>query len=433
MSNVYGRRDRTARLLKLQILLWQNPNGLKVDEIAQKCSISRKTAYRDLKALETELEIPIWEKGSNRGIIEGYFLPPIHFTKMEAINIFLALRLTERYSLIYNPAVASMFMKLNSVVSQPLQKYVQDALEYMETKPQNERIINNLNKLAEAWLSRHIVKFQYKGVNDKQATERIIEPYFIEPAISGRSSFVVGYCHKRKEVVNYKIDRIIGDITVCPDIYNIPADFNANQHVNSAWSIHTNEELFFVKLRFNQKIKEVITSTIWHSSQKLETQPDESVIMTLTVHDSMDFRAWILGWGGLVEVLEPETLKSEIVNVASSILHIYGMKKESDVLACKDVWGNLSSGAHVDLTDKEWHVIRKLLPPKNISGRPRESDRRLINGVLWKLRSGSGWHKIPRKYGASSTCHDRFQYWQKNNVWQNVLQTIFSNSVLKNT
>ena len=150
MSKVYGRRDRTARLLKLQMLLWQNPNGLLIEEIAQKCFTSRKTVYRDLKALETELEVPIWEKGSRRGIVDGYFLPPIHFTQREAINIFLALRLVERYSLIYNPSVASMFLKLNSVVSQPLRTYIQDALNYLENKPRNEININNLNKLAEA-------------------------------------------------------------------------------------------------------------------------------------------------------------------------------------------------------------------------------------------------------------------------------------------
>jgi predicted DNA-binding transcriptional regulator YafY len=86
------KRDRIARLLRLEILLCQHPSGLEVNEIARKCMISKRTAYRDLATLESELDVPIWENGSKRGIAEGYFLPPIIFTQAEAANIFLAVR-----------------------------------------------------------------------------------------------------------------------------------------------------------------------------------------------------------------------------------------------------------------------------------------------------------------------------------------------------
>ena len=431
MSKVYGRRDRTARLLKLQVLLWQNPNGLMIEEIAQKCSTSRKTVYRDLKALETELEVPVWEKGSRRGIVDGYFLPPIHFTQREAINIYLALRLVEKYSLIYNPSVASTFLKLNSVVSPPLRKYIQDALEHLGNKPQNENSINNLNKLAEAWLSRRQVKIWYKGVFDKEPTERTIEPYLIEPAVSGHSSFVVAYCHRKQTIVNYKIDRIVGEVTVCEEKYEIPADFEPNELLDSAWSIYTNEGLINVKLRFKPQIKDLITPTIWHLSQKLDVQEDGSVIMSLTVHDAVDFRAWILGWAGMVEVLEPKVLREEIVNIAYSVLCTYCTNKGTNTLSCNGIWRKPENIPHVDLTDEEWRLVREVLPPPEHAGRPRTDDRKTINGILWKLKSGAGWNTIPRKYGSSSTCHARFRSWQQSRVWENALQTLFSNSALK--
>ena len=77
MSRVYGKKDRTARLVKIQMLLCQHPDGLEVKEIARKCGISTRTAYRDLNALESELEVPLWGEGSKRGVVEGTFLPPI--------------------------------------------------------------------------------------------------------------------------------------------------------------------------------------------------------------------------------------------------------------------------------------------------------------------------------------------------------------------
>ena len=40
-----------------------------------------------------------------------------------------------------------------------------------------------------------------------------------------------------------------------------------------------------------------------------------------------------------------------------------------------------------ELTDFEWHVIAPLLPNKP-QGVPRADDRRVLNGILWVLRTG---------------------------------------------
>ena len=41
-----------------------------------------------------------------------------------------------------------------------------------------------------------------------------------------------------------------------------------------------------------------------------------------------------------------------------------------------------------DLTDFEWNVIGPLLPNKP-RGVPRVDDRRVLNGIMWVLRSGA--------------------------------------------
>ena len=47
----------------------------------------------------------------------------------------------------------------------------------------------------------------------------------------------------------------------------------------------------------------IMEETIWHPSQVLERQKDGSMIMTLSVTDTVDLFSWILGWGEKVEVL----------------------------------------------------------------------------------------------------------------------------------
>ncbi len=68
--------------------------------------------------------------------------------------------------------------------------------------------------------------------------------------------------------------------------------------------------------------------------------------------------------------------------------------------------------ARFDLTDFEWSVIQPLLPNKS-RGVPRVDDRRVLNGIFWRLRTGAPWADIPNRYGPYTTCVNRFNRWRK--------------------
>ena len=76
-----------------------------------------------------------------------------------------------------------------------------------------------------------------------------------------------------------------------------------------------------------------------------------------------------------------------------------------------------------ELTDKEWAIIEPLLPNKP-RGVPRVDDRRVLNGILWRFRSGSPWAEIPERYGPSTTCYNRFVRWRKAGVWDRLLSAV---------
>ncbi|WP_303832141.1 IS5 family transposase [Asticcacaulis taihuensis] len=76
-----------------------------------------------------------------------------------------------------------------------------------------------------------------------------------------------------------------------------------------------------------------------------------------------------------------------------------------------------------ELTDTEWDVIAPLLPNKP-RGVPRVDDRRVINGILWRFRTGSPWADVPERYGPSTTCYNRFVRWRKAGVWDRILADI---------
>ena len=72
-----------------------------------------------------------------------------------------------------------------------------------------------------------------------------------------------------------------------------------------------------------------------------------------------------------------------------------------------------------DLTDFEWSVIEPLLPRKSRRV-PRVDDRRGLNGIFWRFRTGSPWADS-RAHGPHTTCYNRFVRWSYAGIWDRLL------------
>lgn len=79
--------------------------------------------------------------------------------------------------------------------------------------------------------------------------------------------------------------------------------------------------------------------------------------------------------------------------------------------------------ARFDLTDAEWAVIEPLLPT-DVRGKERVDDRRVLNGIFWRLRTGAPWADIPARYGPHTTCGNRFRRWRKRGIWDRLLDAV---------
>lgn len=78
-----------------------------------------------------------------------------------------------------------------------------------------------------------------------------------------------------------------------------------------------------------------------------------------------------------------------------------------------------------ELTDEQWRRLAPLLPPEQPArGRPNHDHRRLLNGILWRLRSGALWRDLPERYGPWETVYSRFRRWQMAGVWDRILTVL---------
>lgn len=319
------RIKKTERLIKMWVLLHNSPQGYTIKEFAERFEVDIRTIYRDIRSLEEDLKVPVFPDGKRWKLDVKRVLPPIRFTVPEALNVFLAVRLMLGYNKRYDPNTDATFSKLGSILPQPLAEQVQTTVDWMQKFPKDEKHLRVLAKLAEAWTSQRRAKITYRSLPAAKASERIIEPYFIEPAAPGHSSYVIAYCHRAGEMRIFKVERIEA-IELTDETYTIPADFDANKYFSAAWGIVVEGEEQTVRLKFSPEIVRLMEETIWHPSQVLEKQADGSAVMTLRVFYTYELVTWILGWGEKVEVLEPPELRKEVLQTAKAMVKIYQKK-----------------------------------------------------------------------------------------------------------
>lgn len=80
--------------------------------------------------------------------------------------------------------------------------------------------------------------------------------------------------------------------------------------------------------------------------------------------------------------------------------------------------------ARTDLTEAQWCVLAPHLPANAKKGQAWSNHRRVINGILWRLKTGAPWRDIPTRYGPHQTCYDRFVRWGRNGTWARILQAL---------
>jgi transposase len=76
-----------------------------------------------------------------------------------------------------------------------------------------------------------------------------------------------------------------------------------------------------------------------------------------------------------------------------------------------------------ELSDAERARLQPLLPPHR-PGKPRQDDRRISSGILWRLATGAPWHDLPERYGPWQTVYTRFWRWTRAGVWDQLFAAL---------
>ena len=78
------------------------------------------------------------------------------------------------------------------------------------------------------------------------------------------------------------------------------------------------------------------------------------------------------------------------------------------------------------LSERQWEKIKPLLPRRRSRGRAWADNRKVLEGILWILRSGARWQDLPEEYPSPSTCWRRLKLWEEEGVWLKIWRTFLT-------
>jgi predicted DNA-binding transcriptional regulator YafY len=313
------------RLLEIIELLNQNPDGLSAQQIAEKTGRTVRTIFRDFTTLKKDLSIQLTVKSGKWKISPGKVLPPVRFEYKEAVTLFSALRVFLSLTNVYNPLIGSTFSKLNSILPSTINNQMKKTISWLKAHNRKYNDPEILLLLSRAWLEGKRIKFRYFSILADKYIDRTLEIYLIQPVDRTRGIWVVGNCPDTKKIEMFSLARI-EDIKLQNRKYTIPDSFNPVQYQFPVWKYEEGSETLTIKLKFSRELSRQVHETIWKLAHKIEDQPDGSVIATFSASSNRAFLLFVLEFGRMVEVLEPESLKTDVVNMAKDIIAIYNKK-----------------------------------------------------------------------------------------------------------
>ncbi|MEU4931935.1 IS5 family transposase [Streptomyces yokosukanensis] len=77
-----------------------------------------------------------------------------------------------------------------------------------------------------------------------------------------------------------------------------------------------------------------------------------------------------------------------------------------------------------DLSDSEWMQLEPHLPMNAGRGGRWKDHRQVINGILFRIRTGILWRDIPRRFGSWQTCYDRHRRWSADGTWERLFRVV---------
>jgi predicted DNA-binding transcriptional regulator YafY len=312
--------NRIDRLTGM-ILLLQGQRVITAETIAEHFEISVRTVYRDLAALG-EAGVPIVaEAGVGYSLMRGYHMPPIMFTEDEAAALFLSGEVAEQVaddSL--RQALRAAMLKIRSVLPQERRDYLQRLGNAVSVRLRGEHAGGKheaLMPIQDAVVRRRCLAISYDTANRGAITERIVEPLGV--VFYAREWHLIGWCRLRQDVRDFRLDRM-RTWQVLDEVFHGHEDFSIKSFLRRDVA---REEMTPAVVVVQGMILEGFLHELPGTPLVREQLADGRVRLELLTFSLEWLRHFLLGYGTMVEAVEPGELRDGVRAAALAVVNRY--------------------------------------------------------------------------------------------------------------
>ncbi len=174
--------------------------------------------------------------------------------------------------------------------------------------------------LFEAFQKRQAVRIHYDGPSEPEF-ETILEPYRL--FFCKHCWYVLGQSSRHRDRRIFNLGRIT-ELEKTNIAFEIPAGFTLHKYFGNAWRMIREPGLDQkVTIRFSPRVARNVAEVIWHPTQRIVWNEDNSIELTVTVSGLNEISWWILGYGSEAKVLKPVKLQKMIQKHAREMLEQY--------------------------------------------------------------------------------------------------------------
>ncbi|MCC6127297.1 MAG: WYL domain-containing protein [Pirellulales bacterium] len=339
--------------------------GVTIKELAEDSGVSEKTIRRDLETFQAAgfpLEEIVEEFGRKKWKLECDGDPPdLRLLWDEAAALYLGQRFLEPLAgTPFWEAAQRAFKKIRATLGDGSLKYMQKFAALFHQTMVGASDYSKKSEIVDQLMigieDARAVFITYQSLRATEPVTYDVHPYGL--AYHRGSLYLVGK-HLDKErkrglapsvrstrgavpadgacppscteedVCHWKVDRI-EDAEVTEVRFQRPDDFNLSEHLGKSFGIFRGDGEVHVKVRFLPPVVRYVEESKWHESQKLAPQRDGSLLAEFDLDGTEEILRWLLSFGRHAEVLEPESLRAEILEETAYIQDNYERKNPQE-------------------------------------------------------------------------------------------------------
>jgi len=180
-----------------------------------------------------------------------------------------------------------------------------------------------ISTLYNAIVYQKVIQLTYKSFKSDNALVYTFHPYYLKQY--NNRWFIFGYSSEIDKISNFALDRIIQieDSMQSEFIPNTTIDFET--YFEDVVGVTVSEDSIIEKIiiEVENTLYPYIQSKPIHDSQKVIERSESSTKIQLELQINYELVTLIFSFGNRIKVIEPVSLKEEIIERAKSLLNIY--------------------------------------------------------------------------------------------------------------